>query len=97
MIFLVKPEEYGQEYAGNYQVKVISWKEGRELLRKAIRAKDPTDYIEELVAATCSGPDNSLISREKQLTLPSGLMRRLMDETLRVNDISRPEALFLQT
>ena len=97
MKFVIGKAEFGEKFAGNYEIRVISWREGRELLRKAIKAKDPTDYIEELVAATVTGPDNIPISREKQLDLPSGLMRRLMDETLRLNDISRPEAAFLQT
>ena len=90
-------EEYGEKYVGNYQIRIISWKEGREILRKAAKSKDLTDYVEEMVAATVTGPDNAPVTREKQLDLPNGLIRRLQDETLRLNDISRPEANFLAT
>ncbi len=95
MTIVVLKEEYGEKYAGNYQVRIINWKEGRELLRKAVKSKDPTEYIEDLVAATVTGPDNAPLSKEKLGELPNGLIRRLMDETMRVNDISRQESAFL--
>lgn len=84
--------EYGDEYAGVYRVRILSWKEGRELIRKAIKAKDPTGYIEELVVASVTGPKGKLEALD---TFPSGLVRRLMDETLKLNDINRPESTFL--
>ena len=93
----IKREDYGDPYAGDYEVRIISWKEARELLRKAMKSKDPTEYIEDLVAASVTGPGNVPLSKEKLAELPSGLMRRLMDETLRLNDISRSESAFLLT
>ncbi len=86
-------EEYGKQYAGTYDVRVLSWKEGRELIRSALKNKDPTAYIEELVLASVKGPIE--LSHDRLLELPSGLVRRLMDETLRLNDISRQESSFL--
>ena len=85
--------EYGSEYSGVYRVRVLAWKEARELVRKAVKAKDPTEYIEELVAASVTGPLE--LSREKLQDLPAGLVRRLMDEALRLNDVSRQESAFL--
>ena len=97
MTIVIVKEDYGEKFAGNYQVKVITWREARELLRRAMKSKDPTEYIEDLVAASVTGPDNAPLTKEKLAELPSGLMRRLMDETLRLNDISRQESAFLST
>ncbi len=85
--------EYGNEYQGTYRVRSLAWKEARELIRKAMKGKDPTEYIEELVAVCVTGPVE--VSREKLAELPAGLVRRLMDEALRLNDISRQESSFL--
>ena len=97
MILPVQAEDYGPEWAGEYSIRMINWREGRELLRKTIKSKDPTDYIEELILATCIDPEGKSVNKAILEGMPSGLVRRLMDETLKLNDISRQEANFLQT
>ena len=87
--------EYGEEYQGTYHVKVLSWKDARELVRRAMKGKDPTGYVEDLVAASVTGP--VAISKESLENLPAGLVRRLMDEALRLNDISKAESTFLSS
>ncbi|HZY93792.1 MAG TPA: hypothetical protein VFE98_02900 [Candidatus Bathyarchaeia archaeon] len=93
----INKEEYGEQYAGIYVVSTISWKLGRELLRKAIKAKDPTEYIEDLVLASVSTSPLGTLSKEKMADLPHGLMRKLMEETMKLNDVSRSESAFLST
>jgi hypothetical protein len=87
--------EYGDEYRGTYHVKVLSWKEARELVRNAMKTKDPTSYVEDLVEASVTGPVK--VTRESLENLPAGLVRRLMDEALRLNDISKAESTFLSS
>ncbi len=88
--------EYGEQYQGSYRVEVLSWKQGRELIRKAMKSKDPTSYIEDLILACVSGPVE-LKNREQLEALPTGLVRRLMDEALRLNDVSKAESAFLSS
>ncbi len=85
--------EYGTEYEGTYKVKILTWKEGRELIRKALKSKDMTQYVEDLIKASVTGPADL----NKLDDLPTGLVRRLMDEALRLNDISRAESTFLSS
>ena len=80
-----------------YSIRRLSWAEGRDLLRKAIKSKDPMEYIEELIIASVARSDGTPLNKEILGKLPSSDVRRLMDETLRLNDISRPEANFLPT
>jgi len=89
----VSPEDYGAEYAGSYKIRALSWKEGQEMIRKATKSKDPLEYIQDLISASVTGPVPLTI--EKQGDVPLGLMRRLTDMTLKLNDLSRHETSFL--
>jgi len=92
---IVVGSEYGGEYQGTYHVKMLSWKEARELVRKAMKTKDPTSYVEDLVEASVTGPVK--VTGGSLENLPAGLVRRLMDEALRLNDISKAESTFLSS
>ncbi len=90
--------EYGAEYAGVYKVRALAWKHARELLRRSIKNKDTTGYVEDLILASVTPPASVEMKTRQQLEeLPSGLVRRLMDETLRLNDVSNVETAFLST
>ncbi len=90
----VSSEEYGPEFAGVYKVRALTWKHAREILRRAVKAKDEALYLEELIIASVNFPGE--LSNNTQLdNLPAGLVRRLMDTTLKLNDVSKSETAFL--
>jgi len=94
----VHVEDYGAEYTGVYKVRLLTWKYSRELLRRSIRNKDTTGYVEELILASVTPPaDVEMKTREQLECLPAGLVRRLMDETLKLNDVSNEETAFLSS
>ena len=88
-------KEYGEEYAGTYNVKALSWNELRELIRHLGSSKDRIQYVEELLVKAVAGPIP--INKENLGNLPGGLLLRLIDEAARLNDIGRQEANFLQS
>ena len=91
-------DEYGEEYAGVYKIRVLAWKHARELLRRSIKNKDSTGYVEDLILASVSSPISVEMKTHEQLeALPAGLVRRLMDETLKLNDVSNVETAFLSS
>ena len=90
------PDEYGQEYQGIYKVRSLAWKYAREILRKSVKSKDEAGYVEDLILASVTGPVE-LKSREQLETLPAGLVRRLMDLTLQLNDVGKAETAFLSS
>lgn len=90
---IVQETEYGPEYAGTYQVRKLSWAEGRELLRKLATSKDTVGYIEDLMVAAISGPVK--LEKEKLHELPMQLIRRLQDAALANNETSKAESAFL--
>lgn len=92
----VNPDEYGREYEGVYKVRSLAWKYSREILRRSVKSKDETGYVEDLIIASVTGPVE-LKTREQLEALPAGLVRRLMDMTLQLNDVSKAETAFLSS
>jgi len=94
--FTCYPDEYGQEYQGVYRVRSLAWKYAREVLRKSVKSKDEAGYVEDLILASVTGPVE-MNTREQLETLPAGLVRRLMDLTLQLNDVGKVETTFLSS
>ena len=90
-------EEYGKEYAGTYQLRRLTWAEGRELLKRLAATKDTVGYIEDLVVASVTGPGPVKLEKGKLPTLPMQLVRLLQDATLSENETSKAESAFLSS
>ncbi len=88
-------DEYGGTYAGVYQVRRLTWAEGRELLRRLAATKDSVGYIEDLTIACVSGPVK--LERGKLQELPMQLVRRLQDAALLENETGKAESAFLSS
>ncbi len=88
-------DEYGEIYAGVYQIRRLTWAEGRELLRRLAASKDSIGYIEDLLIASVSGPVK--LERGKLQELPMQLVRRLQDVALAENETGKAESAFLSS
>src|SRR2546425_7554926 len=90
----IHADEYGEEYEGLYKVRCLAWKYARGILRKSVKTKDEAGYVEDLILASTTGPVE-LKTQEQLEALPAGLVRRLMDLTLQLNDVGKAETAFL--